>query len=104
MSGHHETEIDPHDLGHIVPFKIYVRVLSLLIILTAITVGAAYFDFGNWNLVVAMIIASVKATLVAMFFMHLKFESPITWVYALIPIFLLAVLLAGLFIDNPFRY
>ena len=95
--------IDPHDLGHIVPFKMYAKVLGMLFVLTAVTVWIAGFDFGSMNLVVAMLVASVKATLVALFFMHLKYENPITWLYAVFPLFFLMVMLAGVFIDNPYR-
>jgi cytochrome c oxidase subunit 4 len=78
-------------------------VLAILLVLTVITVAIAQFDFGNLNLVVAMVVASVKAALVALFFMHLKYENPITWLYAAIPVFLLGLLLGGVFIDDPFR-
>jgi len=100
---HHSTEIDPHDLGHIQPASVYVTVLAILLVLTVVTVWIAGFDFGAWNLVVAMLVASVKATLVAMFFMHLKYENPIVWFYGLVPFLFLLVLIGGLFIDNPYR-
>lgn len=94
---------DNHNLGHIVPFGIYVKVLIALLILTVVTVAIAQVDFGSFNLVVAMFIASIKALLVAMFFMHLKYENPLTWFYAGIPIVLLALLIGGVFLDNPLR-
>lgn len=108
MSAHKR---DPHahgsefhgELGHIVPRKTYFSVLIALLILTIVTVAGAQVDFGSMNAVVAMLIASVKAFLVAAIFMHLKYENPVTWLYALFPIVLLIILLAGLFIDNPFR-
>jgi len=93
--------IDPHDLGHIVPFKWYCIVLGALVVLTALTVGIAGYDFGNWNLVMAMLVSSVKATLVALVFMHLRYEEPVTWAFAIVPILLLLVLLGGVFLDNP---
>ena len=100
----HSTGSGGHsELGHIVPLKVYRTVLVILLVLTIITVAIAQFDFGNMNLVVAMVVASVKAALVALFFMHLKYENPITWLYAAIPIFLLGLLLGGVFIDDPFR-
>ncbi|MDZ4785246.1 MAG: cytochrome C oxidase subunit IV family protein [bacterium] len=110
MSHHEHNETDSHDnshgngLGHIIPKSVYALVLGALIILTVITVAIAQVDFGNWNIIVAMLVSSVKATIVALFFMHLKYEDPFTWIYAVIPIFLLIVLIAGVFIDNPFRY
>ena len=99
-SSHHG---DSHELGHIVPFKIYIGVFVSLLVLTVLTVWISHFQFGAWNIVVAMVVASVKAMLVALFFMHLKYEKPTTWLYAFFPIFLLALLLGGVFIDNPFR-
>jgi hypothetical protein len=50
-----------------------------------------------------MCVASIKALSVAMIFMHLKFESKITIGYALFPLVLLAILIGGVFIDNPYR-
>lgn len=99
-SGSHDIS---HELGHIVPVPVYAKVLVALLILTGITVGVAHYNFGNWNIIVAMLVASVKAGLVTLFFMHLKYESPITWLYVLFPIVLLMVMLGGIFIDNPLR-
>ena len=62
------------------------------------------FEFGPAvNLIIAMGVASLKAGLVALFFMHLKYESPVTWMYVLFPIFLLFIMMAGIFIDDPMR-
>lgn len=111
MSQHHDHshdshEVDPHDLGHILPFKVYLNVFLALLALTVITVVSAKFiDLGTTgNVIVAMLIASGKALLVALFFMHLKYENPVTWLYALFPLALLLLLLSGLFIDNPMRF
>lgn len=49
-------------------------VLVGLLIMTVVTVGAAYIDFGPWNTVVAIGIATVKASLVALFFMQLRYD------------------------------
>ena len=98
---------DNHELGHIVPFKTYLTVFIALIILTVLTVvlaKAEMFEFGPAiNLIIAMGVASLKAGLVALFFMHLKYENPVTWMYVLFPIFLLFIMMAGIFIDNPLR-
>ena len=99
----HEHNSGHGQLGHIVPLKVYFTILLTLLFLTIVTVWISRHDFGVMNIVVAMGIASVKATLVALFFMHLKYESPTTWVYAFFPIFLLLLLIAGVFIDNPYR-
>lgn len=105
MSHHnHDTHGEhSHAVGHIVPLNVFVAVLIALFVLTAITVGVSYIDFGAWNIVVAMVVASIKALLVALFFMHLKFEDPFTWAYAGLPLIILGLLLGGVFIDNPTR-
>jgi cytochrome c oxidase subunit 4 len=75
-SGHAGHDIhEGHGEHHIIPFRVYVRVLALLLVLTAITVAAAQVNFGPWNTVIAMAIASIKAGFVLAFFMHLKYDN-----------------------------
>jgi len=101
MSSHDHSE--PH-LGHIVPFKIYLNIFIALIILTIVTVVVSEtVDIGRWNILLAMIIATGKALLVILYFMHLKFEDVITWIYAIFPVGLLIIMMAGIFVDNPLR-
>lgn len=78
-------------------------ILGVLLFLTVVTVGVAYVDMGNFNIIVAMFVASIKALLVAVFFMHLKFEDGITRFFAIVPILLLAIMIGGVFIDKPLR-
>lgn len=68
---HAEGGVHPH----VLPIRIYLGVWGALLVLTAITVGISYFDFGTFNLIVAMAVATTKATLVALFFMHLKYDE-----------------------------
>lgn len=98
-----ETQDHSPELGHVQPFKTYLIIFISLLILTVITVAASYLDFGAFDLVVAMVIASVKAMLVVLFFMHLKYENTFTWIYAVIPVVILFLLLGGMFLDNPTR-
>ena len=97
-----------HDQGHsaethVVPTSLFFKVFFALVFLTILTVAASRIDFGLLNIVIAMVIASIKASLVVLFFMHLKYENPLTWLYAFFPIFLLFLLIGGLFLDNPLR-
>ena len=62
---------------HILPVKTYLAVAAALFIFTGITMAVSYLDLGGWNAIVAILIASIKVSLVAMFFMHLKYESKI---------------------------
>lgn len=65
-----------HGLGHVVPIWLLVAVFLALLVLTWLTVKAAQVDLGNLNLYVAMAIASTKASLVVLFFMHLFWDRP----------------------------
>ena len=64
-----------HASVHVTPPKTYAMVLGALLVFTIITVQASYIDFGEMNLVVAMVIATIKASLVALFFMHLRHDK-----------------------------
>lgn len=76
MTQQNAQQHDAHG-GHISPLSTYFKVGAALFILTIVTVAVSRFDFGPWNLVVAMLIASTKAVLVALFFMHLYYDNKI---------------------------
>jgi cytochrome c oxidase subunit 4 len=77
---------------HIIPLGVYIKVLALLLVLTAVTVAAAQINFGPWNTVIAMLIASIKAGFVLSFFMHLKYDNKLYLVCFGTGIFFLMVL------------
>lgn len=77
---------------HIVPFKTYFLVLISLLALTVITVGAAQIDFGALNAFFAMLIATIKAGLVLLYFMHLKYDDKIYGIIFGSAVFFVAVL------------
>jgi cytochrome c oxidase subunit 4 len=99
-SGHSDSHSEQ---GHVVPVSTFFKVLMALLVLTVVTVLAAQVDLGKWNIVGALVIASIKASLVILIFMHGKYENRILWVYILIPFVLLAVMIGGVFTDDPFR-
>src|SRR4051812_17838023 len=82
---------DPHE-HHIVPFGTYVKVICLLMFLTVVTVAAAQVNFGAWNTVIAMLIASIKAGFVLSIFMHLKYDNKLFAVCSGTAVFFLLVL------------
>lgn len=84
--------MDDQQHHHIIPLRVYVQVLSLLLVLTVVTVAAAQVDFGAWNTLIAMAIASVKAGFVLAFFMHLKYDDKMYIVCFGTAIFFLIVL------------
>lgn len=101
--GHGHSHDSHGELGHIVPKSTYLIILLSLLVLTFVTVLVSRFDFGTMNIVVAMVVASIKAGLVTLFFMHLKYENKVTWLYVLFPIVLLFIMIGGVYSDNPMR-
>ena len=73
--GGHHAEPDHDDYGHVSSLKVLFAVFGALMALTVITVAVAHVHLGEWNLIVAMVIATIKATLVALFFMHLYYDK-----------------------------
>ncbi|HEX6163444.1 MAG TPA: cytochrome C oxidase subunit IV family protein [Vicinamibacterales bacterium] len=93
----------PHTHGHISPISLYITIFLALMVLTGVTVGAAYVDLGQFNFLVAMIIAVFKASLVVWYFMHVKYQSHLTKLTVATGLFFLAILLGMMLIDYTSR-
>lgn len=63
---------------HIVSPKVYIVILLILLALTGLTVAASYVEMGVFNPIVAIAIGCTKATLVVLFFMHVKYANKLT--------------------------
>jgi cytochrome c oxidase subunit 4 len=87
----------------VVPRSTYFAVYIALIVLTALTTTVAFFDLGLANPIVALSIAVLKATLVVLFFMHLKYGTRLTWVVAGAAVFWLGILLLLILSDYAAR-
>jgi|WetSurMetagenome_2_1015567.scaffolds.fasta_scaffold76197_3 cytochrome c oxidase subunit IV len=85
--GAHETHV------HIVPFRVLATVFACLLVLTVVTVAVTKVNLGNFNLWIAMAIATVKASLVLLYFMHMRYDRPFNAV-----VFITALLIVALFI------
>jgi cytochrome c oxidase subunit 4 len=72
---HTETHDGDHGWIHIVPARVLLAVFAALILLTLVTVAVTWVDLGGLNLWIAMFIATVKASLVALYFMHLRYDK-----------------------------
>jgi cytochrome c oxidase subunit 4 len=83
--------------------RTYLAVYGALLALTVVTVLVSYAELGIMNVVVALLIASLKAALVALFFMHLRGESRLVWGFALAPIAFLILILLGTLVDTQLR-
>jgi len=84
-------------------YKTQALVLAGLLMLTGITVGVSFINLGPFNVWVALLIASIKGSLVLMFFMHLKYESRVLIISFLGTIFFLTIMISFIFWDVAFR-
>ncbi|MCS6885960.1 MAG: cytochrome C oxidase subunit IV family protein [Acidobacteriota bacterium] len=84
---------------HIMPVKGYLAVWAGLVVLTAVTVWVSYFNFGMLNVAVAIIVATIKAALVCLYFMHLKYDTLFNRVILLSTIVFVALFMGFTFID-----
>jgi cytochrome c oxidase subunit 4 len=78
--------------GHVAPKRMYYAVFGALMVGTALTVGAAFLDLGALNNVVMLGIAITKATLVVLYFMHVRWSTRLTWVVVASGFFWLLIL------------
>ncbi len=83
-----------HGVGHIVPIKTLVATGLALLVFTLITVWAAKIDLGDLNIWIALAIAVFKASLVVLFFMHLRYDRPFNGI-----VFMTSVVFVALFIS-----
>ena len=92
-----------HDGPHIVPKSVLLKVFGGLIVLTIVTVGAAYVPLGPLTVPVAIGIAVAKASLVVLFFMHLKYDNPVNALTFTIGTIFVVVFIAITLLDTAFR-
>lgn len=86
-----------HTEHHIVSPKVYFAIFGALMVFTAITVAVARVDlepyWGPLNIIVALTVAVIKATLVVLYFMHAKYSSKLTQVIIIAGLFWLVIML-----------
>jgi cytochrome c oxidase subunit IV len=85
--------------AHVAPVRLYIAIFAALMVLTLLTVAVTYVDLGPANLFVAMGIAVVKATLVVLYFMHVRWSDRLTAVTVMTSLVFLAVLFAFTWAD-----
>ena len=85
--------------GHISPKSTYITIFGALMVCTILTVLAAFINLGNLNFPVAITIAVFKATLVVLFFMHVKYASRLTKLIVGVAFFFLGIMLSLTFAD-----
>ena len=94
MAERAEHNEETGSVGHIAPAKLYVAIWAVLMVLTLTTVLVSMVDIGPMNIVVALVIATIKGTLVVLFFMHLRYSPKLTMSTVIAAVFWLFLLLS----------
>lgn len=109
--GHISTE--PHDASqtpghehhepHVLPISVYLAVWAALVILTAVTVIVSRFDFGSANTLIALLVATIKGSLVALFFMHLYYDNKLNLIILVSSLLFVSIFFTPTLIDLATR-
>ena len=91
---------DEHGLGHVVKPSILYGVGFILIVMTAVTVAVRYVDAGELNMPIALGIAGFKACLVALYFMHLRWDRSFNAMIFVTSIVLVVLLMIFVLMDT----
>ena len=94
------THDESHEVGHVAPLRALVGTGIVLLILTWITVATAAVDLGEANIFIALGIAAIKASFVALFFMHLRWDRPFNGIVFCASIAFVALFLAFAITDS----
>ena len=89
------TQDPDKGLGHIVSQEVYLAVFLSLIALTFLTVWTASLHLGEFEIIVALSIATVKAGIVTLIFMHLNYESKLIWGIVAYPVIIFVLMFLG---------
>ena len=100
MSNSHTTVAEK---PHVLPDGLFIMVWVALLVLTAITVGGSVFFPGKIGILVAVIVTPIKATLILMFFMHLKYEKKAFTIMFLVAVGILSVFIGLTLFDYLLR-
>ncbi|MCC6160540.1 MAG: cytochrome C oxidase subunit IV family protein [Deltaproteobacteria bacterium] len=107
MSHAHDPALDviheEHGEHHVLPLWIYLAVYGALLALTFVTVGVSYLDLGTTAIVAALTVAIVKASLVAGYFMHLRYDDRFNSLIFVASILFMVLFFSFVFIDLTSR-
>lgn len=88
---------------HIVPYRIYVAILVTLLVFTALSILITSYELGPLAVSAALLLATIKTTLVFLYFMHLKFDKPIYQFMVSVVLILFVIVIVITFLDYSFR-
>jgi cytochrome c oxidase subunit IV len=103
MTNRSTHDAEAHGLSHVMPVKILAGVWIALLILTFVTVAVTWVELGSLNLWIALAIATLKASLVALYFMHLRYDRPINAIVFVTALFFV-MLFVGLALTDTAAY
>lgn len=92
-----------HANHHIIPYKVYFLILGILVILTGISVAVTQIDLGTLTIGIALLLATIKSSLVLIYFMHLKFENSFFTFMVIGVILLIGLVIFVTFLDYLYR-
>lgn len=98
----HSHSSDDHGHGdepHVLPLQVYLGVWGALMVLTILTVAVSRFDFGSANTFVALIVATIKGSLVVGFFMHLRYDNRLYTIILLASLLFVSIFFTPTLID-----
>ena len=84
---------------HVTPRRVYYLIFGVLMLLTAVTIVVAFLNLGLLNTPIALIIATIKATLVILYFMHVRHSTRLTWVVVIVSFLFVGILFVLTFSD-----
>ena len=100
-TSHAEVQASAHPtVGHVVPFKVLAAVWGTLLALTVFTVAVAGVDLGRFNLEIALAIATIKASLVLLYFMHMRYDRPMNAIVFIAALFFFMLFVSLALLDS----
>ncbi len=99
----HTTDTIKDTEHHGPSYTLFVIIWAILLVLTGVTVYAAEIDLGFLNVVMALSIATIKASLVTFIFMHLKYENLTFKIMVLMAFAILSIFIGLTFFDTAYR-
>ncbi|MDA1194181.1 MAG: cytochrome C oxidase subunit IV family protein [Planctomycetota bacterium] len=94
---------DHHDEPHLIPYKTYILVWLGLCSLTLLTVAVSYANMRHMTIPVALMVASLKCTIVVLWFMHIKFENRVLWWFLIAAVGTYVIFVILTFADYSYR-
>ena len=97
---HNSENTRKADHVHVVPPKLLLAVYGVLLVLTLITVKVTDIEMGDFNIWVALLVALIKASVVALYFMHLRWDSPFNAICLIAALFFVVIFIGVAVLDS----